>query len=192
MLFGFLLRSTRAADTFPECLRAVALTTTAPPPTTAPTTDPVGSGVDGKSAALPLRLRVLGLQLVHRVCESASSANIATHGGTLLHSVVLKLLEDPTLPDELQTLAYSAIGKLSRRCPDLFHDNFDLLEQLFRKSTPGSTGASSSTPVCVLHHTNWVMNAVVLVPLILMYNVMLAWSITHIDDGLCLKGTWCC
>lgn len=83
--------------------------------------------------SVPLRQQVLGLQFLHHSCEVSSPEQLQEAGvGKAFALLLLKKIEDPSLKPDIQCLSYSALGKLARRIPSYFRDNFDLLEKLFR------------------------------------------------------------
>ena len=67
---------------------------------------------------------------MHSIFEKASQGalNVA---GKLLLARLLKLLQDPSIKADTQGLAYSAVGKLSGRMPELFRDKIELVERFF-------------------------------------------------------------
>jgi hypothetical protein len=88
--------------------------------------------VDAKA---PLRHQILGMQFCHQCCEVSTPEQLAVGGvGNAIAVLLLKILEDPSQNGELQGLAYSALGKLARRVPAFFRNNFDVLEKVFRAS----------------------------------------------------------
>jgi proteasome component ECM29 len=79
------------------------------------------------------KIRVLGLRLTNSIFEKATDAAIKSTGAVLLNKL-LSLLNDPSLPNDVQGLAYAAVGRLAKRLPQLFHDNVQLLERFFAAS----------------------------------------------------------
>eukprot|EP00911_Craspedida_sp_UC1_P002946 UC1_evm1s2149 len=104
-----LLRSRRATNTLPYTLQIVF------------------TALWGKGATE--RLRVLGMQFLHRVFELAPLTTLNAVAQLMLKQL-LKLIEE--LPGaRLEGLAYTALGKLAHRCPRAVAGDVSLVEKLF-------------------------------------------------------------
>ncbi|XP_059580608.1 proteasome adapter and scaffold protein ECM29 isoform X1 [Alligator mississippiensis] len=112
-----LLRSRQAAETFPANIQVV---------------------YDGLFGAnTNAKLRTLSLQFVHHICIICPESKIKPLGPMLLNGLTKlineykeneeKIFEDP----KLLSMAYSAVGKLSSRMPQLFTKDIALVQQFF-------------------------------------------------------------
>ncbi|XP_044163962.1 proteasome adapter and scaffold protein ECM29-like isoform X2 [Acropora millepora] len=110
-LFPYLLRSRRAADQFPACLQIIF------------------DSLFGKE--LNSKLRLYAVQFVHHVCQWSSDKVMATVGPVLLTGMT-KLMEEDKQDPKLRRLAYTAIGKLAMRIPQLFCKDIALIQRLFQ------------------------------------------------------------
>ena len=124
---AYMLRCVSAAALFPGSLQTVFLCLNDPSSTP--------------------RLRVLGLMFTHHLFEHSPAHIIEPLGKILFSTALMKIIkgQDATAP-QVQALAYSALGKLSRRLPGLFRDNIELLSLLFTAaSTPDAVVSPAVT-----------------------------------------------
>jgi proteasome component ECM29 len=110
LIMGYLLRCMCATAMFPTALQAVFLC------------------LNGEGATP--RTRVLGMLFIHRLFEFSPQQLMASTGRVIFSTALLKSISSTDTPPELLALSYTAIGKLARRMPELFHDNVDLLARL--------------------------------------------------------------
>uniref|UniRef100_A0A8C0J6E6 Ecm29 proteasome adaptor and scaffold n=1 Tax=Chelonoidis abingdonii TaxID=106734 RepID=A0A8C0J6E6_CHEAB len=105
-----LLRSRQAAETFPANIQVV---------------------YDGLFGAnTNTKLRTLSLQFVHHICISCPESKIKPLGPMLLNGLT-KLINEYKEDPKLLSMAYSAVGKLSSRMPQLFTKDIALVQQFF-------------------------------------------------------------
>uniref|UniRef100_A0A674K549 Ecm29 proteasome adaptor and scaffold n=1 Tax=Terrapene triunguis TaxID=2587831 RepID=A0A674K549_9SAUR len=105
-----LLRSRQAAETFPANIQVV---------------------YDGLFGAnTNTKLRTLSLQFVHHICTSCPESKIKPLGPMLLNGLT-KLINEYKEDPKLLSMAYSAVGKLSSRMPQLFTKDIALVQQFF-------------------------------------------------------------
>ncbi|KAE8632216.1 hypothetical protein XENTR_v10001477 [Xenopus tropicalis] len=76
------------------------------------------------------KLRTLALQFVHHICSTCPDAKIKPLGPMLLNGLT-KLINEYKEDPKLMSLAYSAVGKLSGRMPQLFTKDLALVQQFF-------------------------------------------------------------
>lgn len=110
-IYPYLLRSRRAADQFPACLQIIFDSL-------------FGKDLNGK-------LRVYAVQFVHHICLWSSDKVINMMGPVLLNGMTKLINEDKQDP-KLRRLAYTAIGKLAKRLPQLFAKDIALIQRLFQ------------------------------------------------------------
>ncbi|XP_078741520.1 proteasome adapter and scaffold protein ECM29-like, partial [Lampetra fluviatilis] len=103
-----LLRSRQAAETFPACIQVVF------------------DGLFG--ASTNAKLKGLTLQFVHHICAVCPEAKIKPLGPMLLNGLT-KLINESKEDSKLRSLAYTAVGKLSSRLPQLFSKDIALVQQ---------------------------------------------------------------
>ncbi|NXA53460.1 ECM29 protein, partial [Nothocercus julius] len=106
-----LLRSRQAAETFPANIQVV-----------------VYDGLFG--ANTNTKLRSLSLQFVHHICIICPESKIKPLGPMLLNGLT-KLINEYKEDSKLLSMAYSAVGKLSSRMPQLFTKDIALVQQFF-------------------------------------------------------------
>ncbi|KYO35156.1 proteasome-associated ECM29-like protein [Alligator mississippiensis] len=105
-----LLRSRQAAETFPANIQVV---------------------YDGLFGAnTNAKLRTLSLQFVHHICIICPESKIKPLGPMLLNGLT-KLINEYKEDPKLLSMAYSAVGKLSSRMPQLFTKDIALVQQFF-------------------------------------------------------------
>nr|XP_020646750.1 proteasome-associated protein ECM29 homolog isoform X1 [Pogona vitticeps] len=105
-----LLRSRQAAETFPANIQVV---------------------YDGLFGAnTNAKLRTLSLQFVHHICVICPDSKIKPLGPMLLNGLT-KLINEYKEDPKLLSMAYSAVGKLSSRIPQLFTKDLALVQQFF-------------------------------------------------------------
>ncbi|XP_061488079.1 proteasome adapter and scaffold protein ECM29 isoform X5 [Rhineura floridana] len=105
-----LLRSRQAAETFPANIQVV---------------------YDGLFGAnTNAKLRTLSLQFVHHICVICPDSKIKPLGPMLLNGLT-KLINEYKEDPKLLSVAYSAVGKLSSRIPQLFTKDLALVQQFF-------------------------------------------------------------
>nr|XP_034996453.1 proteasome adapter and scaffold protein ECM29 isoform X2 [Zootoca vivipara] len=105
-----LLRSRQAAETFPANIQVV---------------------YDGLFGAnTNAKLRTLSLQFVHHICVICPDGKIKPLGPMLLNGLT-KLINEYKEDPKLLSMAYSAVGKLSSRIPQLFTKDLALVQQFF-------------------------------------------------------------
>nr|XP_060618484.1 proteasome adapter and scaffold protein ECM29 isoform X1 [Anolis sagrei ordinatus] len=105
-----LLRSRQAAETFPANIQVV---------------------YDGLFGAnTNAKLRTLCLQFVHHICVICPDSKIKPLGPMLLNGLT-KLINEYKEEPKLLSMAYSAVGKLSSRIPQLFTKDLALVQQFF-------------------------------------------------------------
>uniref|UniRef100_A0A8C4UG18 Ecm29 proteasome adaptor and scaffold n=1 Tax=Falco tinnunculus TaxID=100819 RepID=A0A8C4UG18_FALTI len=105
-----LLRSRQAAETFPANIQVV---------------------YDGLFGAnTNAKLRNLSLQFVHHICIICPESKIKPLGPMLLNGLT-KLINEYKEDSKLLSMAYSAVGKLSSRMPQLFTKDIALVQQFF-------------------------------------------------------------
>ncbi|XP_054842294.1 proteasome adapter and scaffold protein ECM29 isoform X2 [Eublepharis macularius] len=105
-----LLRSRQAAETFPANIQVV---------------------YDGLFGAnTNAKLRTLSLQFVHHICVICPDSKIKPLGPMLLNGLT-KLINEYKEDPKLLSTAYSAVGKLSSRIPQLFTKDLALVQQFF-------------------------------------------------------------
>ncbi|XP_064355758.1 proteasome adapter and scaffold protein ECM29-like isoform X3 [Dromaius novaehollandiae] len=105
-----LLRSRQAAETFPANIQVV---------------------YDGLFGAnTNAKLRILSLQFVHHICVICPESKIKPLGPMLLNGLT-KLIDEYKEDPKLLSMAYSAVGKLSGRMPQLFAKDIALVQQFF-------------------------------------------------------------
>ncbi|XP_066037538.1 proteasome adapter and scaffold protein ECM29 isoform X3 [Chamaea fasciata] len=105
-----LLRSRQAAEMFPANIQVV---------------------YDGLfSANTNAKLRSLSLQFVHHICIICPESKIKPLGPMLLNGLT-KLINEYKEDSKLLSMAYSAVGKLSSRMPQLFTKDIALVQQFF-------------------------------------------------------------
>ncbi|XP_062455208.1 proteasome adapter and scaffold protein ECM29 isoform X5 [Rhea pennata] len=105
-----LLRSRQAAETFPANIQVV---------------------YDGLFGAnTNTKLRSLSLQFVHHICIICPESKIKPLGPMLLNGLT-KLINEYKEDSKLLSMAYSAVGKLSSRMPQLFTKDIALVQQFF-------------------------------------------------------------
>uniref|UniRef100_A0A8B9QKQ3 Ecm29 proteasome adaptor and scaffold n=1 Tax=Apteryx owenii TaxID=8824 RepID=A0A8B9QKQ3_APTOW len=105
-----LLRSRQAAETFPANIQVV---------------------YDGLFGAnTNTKLRSLSLQFVHHICIICPESKIKPLGPMLLNGLT-KLINEYKEDSKLLSMAYSAVGKLSSRIPQLFTKDIALVQQFF-------------------------------------------------------------
>lgn len=126
-IMPYLLRCAPAVAIFPAALQAVFCC------------------LNGEGATA--RTRVLGILFVHRLFELSPQSAINSFGKVIFTTLLLKLVTAADTPSELVGLCYTAIGKLSRRLPDLVHDNMELLTRLF------DSLANADAPVAAIQET---------------------------------------
>ncbi|XP_012878678.1 PREDICTED: proteasome-associated protein ECM29 homolog [Dipodomys ordii] len=105
-----LLRSRQAAETFPANIQVVY------------------DGLFGTNTNS--KLRTLSLQFVHHICITCPEIKIKPLGPMLLNGLT-KLINEYKEDPKLLSMAYSAVGKLSSRMPQLFTKDIALVQQLF-------------------------------------------------------------
>ncbi|XP_058950151.2 proteasome adapter and scaffold protein ECM29 isoform X1 [Pocillopora verrucosa] len=110
-IYPYLLRSRRAADQFPACLQIIF------------------DSLFGKE--LNSKLRVYAVQFVHHICLWSSEKVMNMMGPVLLGGMTKLINEDKQDPN-LKRLAYTAIGKLAKRLPQLFCKDVALIQRLFQ------------------------------------------------------------
>ncbi|XP_078353041.1 LOW QUALITY PROTEIN: proteasome adapter and scaffold protein ECM29-like [Oculina patagonica] len=110
-IYPYVLRSRRAADQFPACLQIIFDSL-------------FGKELNGK-------LRVYAVQFVHHICLWSSDKVINMVGPVLLNGMTKLINEDKQDP-KLRRLAYTAIGKLAKRLPQLFVKDVALIQRLFQ------------------------------------------------------------
>ncbi|XP_063770752.1 proteasome adapter and scaffold protein ECM29 isoform X2 [Pseudophryne corroboree] len=76
------------------------------------------------------KLRLLSLQFVHHICTTCPDTKIKPLGPMLLNGLT-KLINDYKEDPKLLSMAYSAVGKLSGRMPQLFTKDLALVQQFF-------------------------------------------------------------
>ncbi|XP_053321854.1 proteasome adapter and scaffold protein ECM29 [Spea bombifrons] len=76
------------------------------------------------------KLRVLSLQFVHHICSTCPDSKIKPLGPMLLNGLT-KLINEYKEDPKLLSMAYSAVGKLSTRLPQLFTKDLALVQQFF-------------------------------------------------------------
>ncbi|XP_050843101.1 proteasome adapter and scaffold protein ECM29 isoform X4 [Serinus canaria] len=105
-----LLRSRQAAEMFPANIQVV---------------------YDGLFGAnTNAKLRSLSLQFVHHICIICPENKIKPLGPMLLNGLT-KLINEYKEDSKLLSMAYSAVGKLSSRMPQLFTKDIALVQQFF-------------------------------------------------------------
>ncbi|XP_078427300.1 proteasome adapter and scaffold protein ECM29 [Cetorhinus maximus] len=105
-----LLRSRQAAETFPASIQVV---------------------YDGLFGAnTNAKLRGLTLQFVHHICSVCPDNKIKPLGPMLLNGLT-KLINEYKEDPKALSMAYSAVGKLSSRLPQLFTKDLALVQQFF-------------------------------------------------------------
>ncbi|KAJ7417539.1 proteasome-associated protein ECM29 isoform X2 [Willisornis vidua] len=105
-----LLRSRQAAEMFPANIQVV---------------------YDGLFGAnTNAKLRSLSLQFVHHICVICPESKIKPLGPVLLNGLT-KLINEYKEDSKLLSMAYSAVGKLSSRMPQLFTKDIALVQQFF-------------------------------------------------------------
>ncbi|XP_037979486.1 proteasome adapter and scaffold protein ECM29 isoform X1 [Motacilla alba alba] len=105
-----LLRSRQAAEMFPANIQVV---------------------YDGLFGAnTNAKLRNLSLQFVHHICIICPESKIKPLGPMLLNGLT-KLINEYKEDSKLLSMAYSAVGKLSSRMPQLFTKDIALVQQFF-------------------------------------------------------------
>ncbi|RMB94711.1 hypothetical protein DUI87_28824 [Hirundo rustica rustica] len=105
-----LLRSRQAAEVFPANIQVV---------------------YDGLFGAnTNAKLRSLSLQFVHHICIICPESKIKPLGPMLLNGLT-KLINEYKEDSKLLSMAYSAVGKLSSRMPQLFTKDIALVQQFF-------------------------------------------------------------
>ncbi|NXD27831.1 ECM29 protein, partial [Spelaeornis formosus] len=105
-----LLRSRQAAEMFPANIQVV---------------------YDGLFGAnTNAKLRSLSLQFVHHICIICPESKIKPLGPMLLNGLT-KLINEYREDSKLLSMAYSAVGKLSSRMPQLFAKDIALVQQFF-------------------------------------------------------------
>ncbi|XP_069486911.1 proteasome adapter and scaffold protein ECM29 isoform X2 [Ambystoma mexicanum] len=105
-----LLRSRQAAETFPANIQVVY------------------DGLFGGSSNA--KLRTLTLQFVHHICIVCPDMKMKPLGPMLLNGLT-KLINEYKEDPKLLSVAYSAVGKLSSRMPQLFTKDIALVQQFF-------------------------------------------------------------
>ncbi|XP_029470526.1 proteasome adapter and scaffold protein ECM29 isoform X2 [Rhinatrema bivittatum] len=105
-----LLRSRQAAELFPSNIQVVY------------------DGLFGGNTNA--KLRMLALQFVHHICTVCPDSKIKPLGPMLLNGLT-KLINEYKEDSKLLSMAYSAVGKLSSRMPQLFTKDIALLQQFF-------------------------------------------------------------
>lgn len=105
-----LLRSRQAAETFPANIQVVY------------------DGLFGGNTNA--KLRTLSLQFVHHICVICPDSKIKPLGPMLLNGLT-KLINEYKEDSKLLSTAYSAVGKLSSRIPQLFTKDLALVQQFF-------------------------------------------------------------
>ncbi|XP_068090418.1 proteasome adapter and scaffold protein ECM29 isoform X2 [Hyperolius riggenbachi] len=76
------------------------------------------------------KLRILSLQFVHHICTMCPDAKIKPLGPMLLNGLT-KLINEYKEDPKLLSMAYSGVGKLSGRMPQLFIKDLALVQQFF-------------------------------------------------------------
>ncbi|KAM8960529.1 proteasome adapter and scaffold protein ECM29 [Pelodytes ibericus] len=76
------------------------------------------------------KLRTLCLQFVHHICTTCPDGKIKPLGPMLLNGLT-KLINEYKEDPKLLSMAYSAVGKLSSRMPQLFTKDLALVQQFF-------------------------------------------------------------
>ncbi|XP_063311357.1 proteasome adapter and scaffold protein ECM29 [Pelobates fuscus] len=76
------------------------------------------------------KLRTLSLQFVHHICSMCPDSKIKPLGPMLLNGLT-KLINEYKEDPKLLSMAYSAVGKLSSRMPQLFTKDIALVQQFF-------------------------------------------------------------
>ncbi|XP_053558665.1 proteasome adapter and scaffold protein ECM29 [Bombina bombina] len=76
------------------------------------------------------KLRTLSLQFVHHICSACPDSKIKPLGPMLLNGLT-KLINEYKEDPKLLSVAYSAVGKLSGRMPQLFTKDLALVQQFF-------------------------------------------------------------
>ncbi|XP_022097180.1 proteasome-associated protein ECM29 homolog [Acanthaster planci] len=109
-IFPYFLKSREAADQFPACIQIIFDCL-------------YGSNTNAK-------LKTFAVQFVHHLCTTCSTARIQPMGPILL-SGMGKLITEAKDSTQLRGLAYVAVGKLSKRVPQLFLKDMALLQQFF-------------------------------------------------------------
>ncbi|XP_064414526.1 proteasome adapter and scaffold protein ECM29 [Latimeria chalumnae] len=106
-----LLRSRQAAETFPANIQVV---------------------YDGLFGAnTNAKLKMLSMQFVHHICGTCSDTKIKPLGPMLLNGLIKLINEYSGDPGPLLAMAYSGVGKLSSRMPQLFTKDIALVQQFF-------------------------------------------------------------
>ncbi|XP_033636669.1 proteasome adapter and scaffold protein ECM29-like [Asterias rubens] len=110
-IFPFFLKSREAAEQFPACIQVIFDCL-------------YGNNTNAK-------LKTFAVQFVHHLCDTCSTSRMQPMGPILL-SGMGKLISEAKDSAQLRGLAYVAVGKLSRRLPQL-SNKFDmaLLQQFF-------------------------------------------------------------
>ncbi|KAM4809917.1 proteasome adapter and scaffold protein ECM29 [Rhinophrynus dorsalis] len=76
------------------------------------------------------KLRILSLQFVHHICSACPDSKIKPLGPMVLNGLT-KLINEYKEDPKLLSMAYSAVGKLSSRMPQLFTKDLALVQQFF-------------------------------------------------------------
>ncbi|XP_040273233.1 proteasome adapter and scaffold protein ECM29 [Bufo bufo] len=76
------------------------------------------------------KLRILSLQFVHHICAVCPDAKLKPLGPMLLNGLT-KLINEYKEDPKLLSMAYSAVGKLAGRMPQLFIKDLALVQQFF-------------------------------------------------------------
>ncbi|KAM9329749.1 proteasome adapter and scaffold protein ECM29 [Gastrophryne carolinensis] len=92
------------------------------------------------------KLRILCLQFVHHICSICPDSKIKPLGPMVLNGLT-KLINEYKEDPKLLSMAYSGVGKLSGRMPQLFTKDLALVQQFFeamRKILDGSVHFSTN------------------------------------------------
>ncbi|NXE57993.1 ECM29 protein, partial [Casuarius casuarius] len=128
-----LLRSRQAAETFPANIQVV---------------------YDGLFGAnTNAKLRILSLQFVHHICVICPESKIKPLGPMLLNGLT-KLIDEYKEDPKLLSMAYSAVGKLSGRMPQLFTKDIALVQQFFEALCKVGTDVALGEEDQITEHLN--------------------------------------
>ncbi|KAI1883440.1 hypothetical protein AGOR_G00231470 [Albula goreensis] len=124
-----LLRSRLAAETFPANIQVV---------------------YDGLFGAnTNNKLRSMSLQFVHHICVVCPDTNKPL--GLMLLNGLTKLINEYKEDPKLLCVAYSAVGKLSSRMPQLFTKDIALVQQFFEAMCKGGSRGPAGHPGGLVH-----------------------------------------
>jgi proteasome component ECM29 len=110
-IISFLLKSSLAANSFPQCIQLV---------------------FDGLFGTVTSpKLRSLTLEFAHHICRKARDQKLAVMAPILLTGLY-KIVERPDEENKMKAVAYTGVGLLAQRVPALFQKDADHLLRLFR------------------------------------------------------------